>query len=87
VRRAGSSFLFASACAQQLYRLDGWGRFKFGMTLSHAQKIAPAPLTFFGIGRYIFQTTIDGLQFTANVYFQAAEGRFSGAILQTFPNR
>jgi hypothetical protein len=78
LRRAGSNFLFAPACAQQLYRLDGWGRFKFGMTLPHAQKIALAPLTFFGPGFYIFQTAIDGLQLQRTSTFRLRKEGLAG---------
>ena len=77
----------ASAQAQLSKRLEGWGSFKFGMTLSQAQKVSPVQLGYANPGRYMFKTTIDGVPYYANIYFQGLDGRLNGIMLESFLHR
>jgi hypothetical protein len=66
--------------------LTGWGPFRFGMTLSQAQKVAPSFLEFVNPGRYIYKTIIHNREFFANLYFNGANDTLDGFILQSFGN-
>ena len=79
--------LSISAQAQQSRRLEGWERFKFGMTLAQAQKVSPVQLSYESPGRYMFQTIIDGAPYYANIYFRGLGGRLTGIMLESFQHR
>jgi hypothetical protein len=77
----------SSAIAHAARSLDGWGQFKFGMTLAQAQRVAPVPLEWLGRTRYDFSTMIDGQKYKANLYFNGKYRTLSSVILMGFPEK
>lgn len=69
------------AQAADRIKLDGWGPFKFSMSFNEAKAAAGADAVIVSSDKLRYATSIDGVQWTAEVSYTGAGGKMTSVLI------